>query len=83
MKIIEKFATIDGVEHDSMQQAKRHLENEFAKRVTTLGHKFAPAGIRYSQFVELIESNLETFAELIQIKADMEMEKKKLGQFMD
>jgi hypothetical protein len=83
MKIIEKFQTHDGVEHDSMQQGQRHLDNEFGKRVTALGHKFAPAGVKYSEFTRLIEENLPVFAELIRIKADMAMDKKPLCQFPD
>lgn len=83
MKSIEKIVTYDGVEHNDYLRAKRHLEEEFGRRVTALGHKFAPAGVSYKLFTSLIEQELATFGELIRIKNDMEFDKPKLGQFME
>jgi len=74
MKPITRIATFDGKEHRDALAAERHLDEEFGRRVSALGHKFAPAGVKYSEFHKLVEENLHVFAELLRIKADLKIE---------
>lgn len=71
MKIVEKYETFDGVQHNSIQSAKRHLANLFSQKVNYVANNI-PLG-RGVNLAEWIVNNLNEFLFMKEIQDDMEL----------
>ncbi len=73
MKQIQCFVTRDGVKHESFGQAKRHAEQAMGNLISTLSHEAVQID-KYVAMSNWIESNIDRFAELAWLKADMKLD---------
>ena len=71
MKRVQVYETRDGVRHDSIQSAKRHLENLFARHVSYVANNI-PLG-RGVGLAEWIVDNLDVFLVMDGIRQDMKL----------
>ena len=71
MKQVQVYETRDGVRHESIQAAKRHLENLFANKVSYVANNM-PLG-RGVGLAEWIVENLDVFLVMDGIQQDMKM----------
>lgn len=72
MKKITKIQTLNGVLHDDVKSAKRHLEKLYGDHLLAIGRSLANSS--YTNVTEYIDSNLDAFVKLKAIKDDMELE---------
>lgn len=66
--------TYDGLRHESVEEALRHLRKTYTEKICSIGRNIAElveGQHRYIKITEFIDDNLELFNELLQIKADM------------
>lgn len=73
MRQVTKIETFDGVLHDNVKEARKHLEVQYADVLCPLAHKITAAE-KYSKICDLVDANLAEFAKLIKIKEDMALQ---------
>lgn len=74
---VKLIQTFDGIKHESKQDALRHLDKIYGDKLTKLSQDIIQLfdnKDRYVKVSEFIDSNLELFNELSEIKADMRIE---------
>jgi phosphotransferase system IIA component len=79
MKRVTKIQTLDGQLFDDEIRAKRHAELCYGQALTTLAHKVV-AIEKYSLMASFIDENLDEFAKLRLLKADMQVEQGDLNE---
>lgn len=72
MKKIEKYQTLNGALHDTVQDAQRHLKKLYGDHLLAIGRNIANSS--YTNVTEYIDSNLDLFVKLKAIKDDMKLE---------
>lgn len=72
MKYIRMVQTADGQTHSNVKAALKHLDARYADKLLPLAHKLN--GATFTQITELLDASLDTFAAMIQLKADMTLE---------
>lgn len=70
MKSLIKYEALDGSLHDSVKDAKRHIEAIYANKLASVAHKMVQLQ-KYSAIGDFIDENLALFAELQTIKNDL------------
>ena len=73
MRQVTKIETFDGVIHDNVKDANKHLEVQYANVLCPLAHKIVAAE-KYSKICDLIDATLAEFAKLIKITEDMALQ---------
>lgn len=71
MQRITKIRTFDGAEHTNQTEAKRHLDKLYGDELTKLAHQLVKLDAKYGPTTEFIDANLDAFARLLEIKADL------------
>jgi hypothetical protein len=75
MKLLTRVQTFDGVLHNDRDAATRHLDRLYGAALSKLAHKIiAESDFKYSHLVEFLDGNLDSFKELMNIKADLVLE---------
>ena len=75
MKLLTRVQTFDGALHNDQAAAARHLDRLYGAALSKLAHKIiAESDFKYSHLVEFLDGNLDSFKELMKIKADMVLE---------
>lgn len=73
MKTVTKWVTYDNKVHDSQKEALHYLDVEYGNVLSLVSAKIAKLE-KYLLISEFIDANLEVFAQLSKIKADMVFE---------
>lgn len=73
MKLLKVYQTSDGKTFESQESAELHANARYGKAVCALSLKFLAAG-KYSTMLSEVESALPQMAELLALKADIELE---------
>jgi len=73
MKRVSKIETADGVLHDGLANAQRHVEALYGNALSRLAHKLVQVE-KYGQMMEALNANLPAFQELLALKADLQLE---------
>jgi hypothetical protein len=71
MKPVVRFVTYDGIAHETMDSASRHLDMQYSDLITRIAH--AIVQLKYGEVAEYIDENLLQFLKLAAIKSDMEL----------
>lgn len=71
MQRISKIRTFDGAEHADYNDAKRHLDKIYGDELTRLAHQIVKLDAKYRPITEFLDANLDAFARLLEIRADM------------
>jgi len=69
MKAVTRIQTSDGKIHESRKEALKYLEVRYANILCPIGAKLHT--LKYTEILEYLDTNLEKFAELLQLKSDM------------
>lgn len=69
MKKINAYKTWDGVVHESLSDAARHVDRQFGDLLTSLTHK-ALRQDKYKTMMDFLNNHLEEFATLKALKED-------------
>lgn len=73
MKHVTKVQTKDGALHNSPSDARRYAEKLYGEALSRLAHNLVQIE-KYLAMQEFVDQNLEVFAELKALKADIAME---------
>lgn len=73
MKTVTKIQTQDGCLHDNEQRAKSHADQVYGEALSKAAHKLSHL-TKYSDWMEFIDANLDTFTKLKALKDDIEHE---------
>jgi len=73
MKRVTKIETADGVLHDDLGAAQRHVEALYGNALSRLAHKLVRLE-KYAAMMETLNANLPAFQELLDLKADLQLE---------
>jgi len=71
MHRVIKIATGDGKHFDSEKEARRYLDKEYGNRLTSIAHKIVRTDCKYTQLCEFLDTNLNLFQELIDLKNEL------------
>lgn len=70
MRKVDRYVTLDGKEHATLQRATTHAENRFHNELSGMAHKLV-AVEKYGAMLEFLEHNLDKFADLLALRADI------------
>ena len=70
MKRVTRYQTLDGELHPSVHAATNHAERRYGDALTSLAHQ-AVRQEKYTQMVAFLDGNLDAFAALKALKADI------------
>lgn len=70
MEYITKVKTNDGVEHSSVKEAEKHLNNLLGIIINKHAHKLARLN-KYADVCEYLQENLLSFVEPIQLLTEL------------
>jgi hypothetical protein len=62
VRVITKFVTVDGVEHDSEKKARSYCDDKMGEILCKLAGRMTHLN-KYSEFMTFLEENLETLVE--------------------
>lgn len=73
MKRVIRYQTSDGIVHESLAKAKKYAESRYGNLLTKLSHDLCVID-KYVATGNYIEDNLDSFEELIRLRADCSLE---------
>lgn len=73
MNKVTKYKTLDDKEHDSIESAQKHLDKEYGNLISKISHNIIKTECKYINIMNYIDSNLDLFIELNNIKRDKEV----------
>ena len=73
MQRVTRYQTLDGELHPTVYAATHHAERRYGDALTALAHR-AIKQEKYADMVDFINGNLDAFAELKVLKADVGLE---------
>jgi F0F1-type ATP synthase delta subunit len=73
MRRVIRYQTSDGALHESEGTARRHADDRYGTALTDLARKAVQVQ-KYAAMLCFIEENLDTFAALLDLRADTSLE---------
>jgi len=67
---ILKYKTLDDKEHETIENAQKHLEKEYGNLICKIANDIIKTDCKYINILEYIDNNLNLFIELKNIKED-------------
>lgn len=70
MKAETFYVTLDNKLHKTLDDAKRHAEKVYGEELSKVAHKIVALNWKYSAVMEWLDTNLQLFPSLINLKND-------------
>lgn len=73
MRKVIRYQTADGQLHDTPERAARHADELYGSELTAMAWELSQIG-KYKLMIAFLESNLERFRGLLELRADIAMD---------